>query len=86
MASPGAPGIQLPPCPDPPKARTPLVEPAAARAAYDAHSARFAALEGPAPAAPSEPRGAVSAALELAATVADPAVRARFAVAARRAV
>lgn len=65
--------------PRPPKARTPLVEPAAARAAYDAHSARFAALEGPAPAAPSEPRGAVSAALELAATVADPAVRARFA-------
>lgn len=66
--------------PRPPKARPTLVEPAAARAAYDAHSARFAALEGPAPAAPSEPRGAISAALELAATVADPAVRARFAV------
>lgn len=49
-----------------------------ARAAFDALSPRLAAPEGPSPTAPADLKGVLTAAVELAAVIDDPAVRARF--------
>jgi len=62
----------------PSKPRSPLVEPALARAAFDTLSPSLAAADGPAPTPPADLKAVVTTAVELATVVEDAAVRPRF--------